>query len=213
MRNAESSMPPWFRDALSELVELLADVALRTDPVACARLRRLAGRSILVRVAGVGQHFTLRFTEDGLRVDSIAPPAPSVTITGDPLTLLALLWGSRSARGRIDGDESVLQEFNAILRSLRPDPSAALARLTGAGTADALADALDVGVAAVRTLADGVLEASGQMFRQHGRQYFLDRADHERFLERAYRLRLDMDRLEARIALLSTHRRADRAPQ
>jgi ubiquinone biosynthesis protein UbiJ len=203
------SLPPLLQDILNEVLELLADGALSLDPVARARMRRLQGRTILVRVQGTGQQFTLRFTAEGLRVDGTPPPAPTVTLTADPLTLGgALLLGTRRARTHIDGDETVLQEFREILRNLRPDPAHPLEQLLGPEPARAVADAWDIGVAAFQTVADLVLDTGDRFLRQQGRRWFVDRERYEQFVSDAYSLRLDMDRLEARIALLEAERRA-----
>jgi ubiquinone biosynthesis protein UbiJ len=202
------SLPPFLQDALNELLELLADGALRMDPVARARMRKLQGRTILVRVRGTGQQFTLRFAADGLRVDGTPPPVPTVTLTADPLTLAALLLDRPRARSHIEGDATVLQEFREILRSLRPDPAHPLEQVLGPEPARAVADAWDIGVAALRTITDVVLDSGDRFLQQQGRRWFLDRDRYEQFVSDAYALRLDMDRLEARVALLEVGRRA-----
>jgi ubiquinone biosynthesis protein UbiJ len=192
-------MPQPFDDIAAELLELLADGALNADPVARAQLQALAGHCIVVRVDGTRREFALRITEQGLRMETAVPMNPSVTLTARPAALWSMLRGEHRADSRIDGDESVLQAFAAIVRNVRPDPAVALDGVLGPQAADALADTIDLGLAAARTLTDALFEAGERFVRARGRRYFLSRDDYERFIERAYRLRLGMDRIEARL--------------
>jgi ubiquinone biosynthesis protein UbiJ len=199
MSGMHRGLPPLLADLASELIEAIVDVTLRMDPIAAARVAALDGRSLLLRLSGTDQILAIHFTATGPRIETVPPAAPTTTVTAGAAALLAVLRGQRLTGARIDGDESLLLELESILHSLEPDPALPLERLLDRNTAGLLADVFDAGVATARTVLDAVADVGTGWLRAGGREYFVDRADYERFVARAFALRRTLDRLDARV--------------
>ena len=135
---------------------------------------------------------------------------PDATITGGPLSLLALSGSAPEAvlqRGdvRIDGDAELAQKFRELALLLRPDLEEELSLVLGDVPAHQLGRfaraALGWTQKAAATTVRNVAEYLG-----HERRDLVPRSEAEQFLQGVDTLREDVDRLAARIDLLTRPR-------
>jgi ubiquinone biosynthesis protein UbiJ len=163
-----------------------------------------SGRSPYVLVESTGG--SLKLTAVTARAPSDAAP-PDATITGGPLSLLALSGPAPEAvlqRGdvRIDGDAELAQKFRELALLLRPDLEEELSLVLGDVPAHQLGRfaraALGWTQKAATTSVRNVAEYLG-----HERRDLVPRSEADQFLQGVDTLREDVDRLAARIDLLN----------
>ena len=189
-------------------VTALVNRNLRASTPARELLAQLAGRSFAVQVetplGGRLLRLRLAATADGLAIGSGEEPADAA-VTGTPLGLAALLAGRSDGRYTaagvgIAGDAEIAAAFEKLLRYARPELEEELARLVGDVPAHyaarAASGALEWGRRAARSLARNV----GEYLTEEGRD-LVPRAELETFHAGVDRIREDVDRAEARLAL------------
>lgn len=200
---------------LTSTIEHLLNRGLPRSPRAQALCAELAGQKIALEIQGFT---TVLIASDGIGVTLTSDPAAAVTtrISGTALGLWSLLGsdaGANLQRGaaRISGDAELAQKFRELARLLRPDleeelalaigdvPAHRIARLTR-GIADWGRHAADT---AVRNLAE---------YLAHERGHLVSQPESRQLLEGIDVLRDDVERLEARLELLSQRMQADRRP-
>ena len=111
--------------------------ALEDSPRARELCVGLEGRSIEMNITGFPNPLRLAAVGGALHYSgakSLAPP--DVTVTGSPLSLLALARGDTDAviaQGHVavSGDEELMRRFQEVARLLRPDGEAAAGRVMG----------------------------------------------------------------------------------
>lgn len=135
-----------------------------------------------------------------------AAGAPTVTLSGTPLALMALLREDPATvirRGdvRIAGDGEAGARFQELLQLLRPDLEAGLARIIGdvpaRGMGALLQKVAGIGRATVATQAANIGE-----YLTHERRLLVPQAEARQFLDDVDVLREQTDRLAARVAQL-----------
>jgi ubiquinone biosynthesis accessory factor UbiJ len=186
---------------------------LRAATPARELLATLAGRSFAIQVETPlgGRLLRLRLTAaaDGLAVDSGDEPADA-SVTGSPLGLVALLAGRSDGRYTaagvaIAGDAEIAAAFEKLLRYARPDLEEELARLVGDVPAHYASRAArgirDWG----RRAADSLARNAAEYLTEEGRD-LVPRAELEAFHSAGDRIREDVDRAAARLALLAARR-------
>jgi ubiquinone biosynthesis protein UbiJ len=173
--------------------------------------RQLDGKvmSLVAQGTPLALHFRV---EDGrFTVSTRHDGTPDASLTGTPLSLLALAGPAAedSLRGgsvRIEGDAEVAQKFRDLLQQSRPDFEEELARVIGDVAARQVANVargfLDWGRKTSASFASNVAE----YLQEEGRDVPV-RVEIEEFLESVDHLREATDRLEARIARLESQRR------
>jgi len=168
----------------------------------------LAGRSLALEMAGFG---TVRVTSDGTTLSvSAGGEAADATLSAGPLGFLALAAGDPQAALRrgaaaISGDAEIAARFRELLTLLRPDPEEELALLVGDVPAHQLGRLARAAAQWGRRAAD-TLSSSGADYLAHERGDLVPRREGEAFLRAVDALREDVDRLEARLALLARRR-------
>ena len=195
---------------LTSTLENVLNRGLPRSPRAQQLCAELAGRRLLVAVTGL--QVLVESTGVSLRLSVVSPHAlvsapPEATVTGGPLSLLALSGSDPEAviqRGdvRIEGDAELAQKFRELALLLRPDLEEELALVLGdvpAHQVGRLARAL-VGWTerAATTTVHNVAEYLG-----HERRDLVPRSEADSFLRGVDSLREDVDRLAARIDLLN----------
>lgn len=183
--------------ALAQLLEL--------DPPSAAQARALAGRTLQLTLLPGPVHLTLVFTEAGVDVDGGADPGADTVLKLDPVALAAIMEGGTPAAQipglDMRGDTSLAAEVLALFQQLRPDLLTPLRRLLGPAPTHIIERAAQRGEGAVR---DAVSRA-----RSAGRDWLTsahgplpDAAAVKTQLDAIDALRLDTDRLEARVRRL-----------
>jgi ubiquinone biosynthesis accessory factor UbiJ len=195
---------------LTSTLENVLNRGLPRSPRAQQLCAELAGHRLLVAVTGL--QVLVESTGVSLKLSVVNPEAlvsapPEATVTGGPLSLLALSGSDPEAviqRGdvRIEGDAELAQKFRELALLLRPDLEEELSLVLGdvpAHQVGRLARAL-VGWTqkAATTTLHNVAEYLG-----HERQDLVPRSEADSFLRGVDSLREDVDRLAARIDLLN----------
>jgi len=196
--------------ALLRPVEALVNRNLAASTPARQLLAELAGRSFAIQVetpvGGRLVRLRLAAAPEGLALGT-GDEAADASVTGTPLGLAALLAGRSDGRFTaagvtIAGDAEVAASFEKLLRHARPEIEEELARLLGDlpahYAARAARGALEWGRRAVDSLARNV----GEYLTEEGRD-LVPEAELEVFHSGVDRIREDVDRAEARLALAS----------
>ncbi|HEV2228509.1 MAG TPA: SCP2 sterol-binding domain-containing protein [Steroidobacteraceae bacterium] len=204
---------------LSETIGNLLNRGLPRSVRARRLIAELAGRSLALEVRGLGR---LRLESNGslLTVTGGGAAAADAELAVGPLGLVALAGeGAQAAVQRGDaamsGDGEIAAKFQELLTLLRPDPEEELSLVLGDVPAHQLARAARRAAAWGRRAADTAWRSSAD-FLAHERADLVPRHEGEQFLKGVDALREDLDRLAARIELLSQRRttatRRSRAP-
>jgi ubiquinone biosynthesis accessory factor UbiJ len=201
---------------LTSTLENVLNRGFPRSPRAQQLCAELAGRKVAVTVLptdlGAVAHILIESTGVSLKLSRVSAEAlagshPDTTVTGGPFSLLALSGPAPEAvlqRGdvRIDGDAELAQKFRELALLLRPDLEDELSLLLG-----------DVPAHQIGRLARAVLgwtgKAAGTTVRNvaeylaHERRDLVPRSEADQFLRGVDSLREDVDRLAARIDLLT----------
>ena len=190
--------------------ESLVNRNIGASTPARALLRSLAGRSFAVEVGapGAGARLRLRLAASELGLKAAQSDEPvDATVAGTPLGLLALLAGRAGGRlatrgATLTGDAEVAQAFEQLLKLAHPDPEEELARLVGEIPAHYAADAARAALAFARRAGDSLSHSLAEFLTEEGRDLVAG-AELELFLGEVDRIRDDVDRAGARVAILA----------
>jgi ubiquinone biosynthesis protein UbiJ len=202
---------------LTDALENALNRNLPRSPRARELLESLSGRRLEIELRGTGARFSIESAGVVLRIragalppvsgGAVDSPPPDARVSGSLLALLALAGSDPEAvirRGDVEfgGDAEVAQRFRELARLLRPDLEEELSRWVGDAPAHQAARfakfALEFGRRAITTGARNVAE-----YLSHESLDLVSAAEAESFFRDIGQLREDVDRLEARIALLA----------
>lgn len=204
---------------LTATLENVLNRGLPRSPRARQLCAALAGKRVRVEVSGFGC-FLLESNGTSLKVlrslqspadadptSSAADTVADATISGSPLSLLALAGPSAQTvlqRGDVEirGDAELAQQFRELTLLLRPDLEEELSLLLGDVPAH------QIGRLARATLgwsrkAAGTTARNIAEYLAHETRDVVSRREAEPFLADVDRLREDVDRLQARVAMLT----------
>ena len=186
-------------------IENVLNRGLPRSPRARALCQELAGRKLAVEVPEVAR-VVVESTGDYLRVSRSDAPADA-EITGGPFGLLALSGATPQAvlqrRGvEIQGDAAIAERFRELGRLLRPDLEEALARVIGDVPGHQIGHFTRLAFSWGRRAAATTLENVAE-YLAHERRDLVPRNEGDQFLRGVDTLREDVDRLEARLDLLT----------
>ena len=194
--------------ALLRAAERSIAAALARDPVTARRISALAGKRILISSRQPDWQLWLTPASDTINL-STSSDAPADVELHAPASLLARLLVSSDRKAVLQdpdvellGDSQVLIALQNALADLQLDGEAELARWLGPVAGHAIGSALrrshqwgrDSRASLRQTLAEYLTEESRQLVGQ---------AEARARAEQLHDLRLQLDRLEARVALLS----------
>lgn len=214
---------------LIETLENLLNRGLPRSPRARQLCRELEGHRVAIEVTGfarliaesTGETLKLtRVTSDAH--DATFPPDAGVThpeaaqpsatdteaeIVGGPLSLLALAGSAPESvlqRGdvQIRGDVELAQKFRELAMLLRPDPEEEVSRVIGDVPAHQLGRFARAALGWTRNATSTTVRNVAE-YLAHERQHLVPRAEGDQLLKGVDTLRENVDRLEARIELLT----------
>jgi ubiquinone biosynthesis protein UbiJ len=168
--------------------------------------KQLEGKVMAVHMTGVPLSVFFRSEGDRMHVDTASADIPAAALSGTPLALLRLAGPTPEAAIRggaihIQGDAEVAQAFSELLKQAQPDLEEELSRVIGDVAAhqvgNAARAALGFGRRAVETLTQNVAE----YLQEEGRD-LPTRTEADEFIADVDKLRDDVARLEARLALI-----------
>jgi len=191
---------------LTSTFENVLNRGLPRSPRARQLCRELEGRRVGVDVKGFGR-WIVESTGESLRLTRDATAPAEADLVGGPFSLLAL---GRSApeeviqRGEVDvrGDAELASRFRELVLLLRPDIEEELAQLIGDVPAHQLGRFARAAFGWTSKAASTTVRNVAEYFA-HERQHLVPRAEGEQFLKGVDAAREDVDRLEARVALLA----------
>jgi ubiquinone biosynthesis protein UbiJ len=195
---------------LTATIENVLNRGLPRSPRAQQLCAELAGRSVAVEVREIAR-LLVESTGTSLRI-SRGDAGAEAEIVGGPFGLLALGGTSPEAaiqRGdvQIRGDAELAQKFRELMLLLRPDLEEELAHVVSDVPAHQIGRLARMAFGwthkAATTTAQNLAEYFG-----HERQDLVPRNEGDQFLRGVDALREDVDRLDARIALLDQRRGA-----
>jgi ubiquinone biosynthesis protein UbiJ len=181
--------------------------AVSESPRARELIAALGGRRITLEVQGTPWTLTLESNGTSLRMLTLEPGTTAdARIVGAPLSLLALSGAEAETviqRGdvRIDGDAAIAQQFRELAVLLRPDLEALISGPLGRSGAHLLMRGLRGMAAWTRaSVWTGVQNLSEYLAHESGD--LVSRSEAEHVLRGVDELREQLDRIEARTALL-----------
>jgi ubiquinone biosynthesis protein UbiJ len=210
---------------LTATLENVLNRGLPRSPRAQQLCAELAGRTVAVAISGSNQRILVESTGLSLKLravgaESLASPGdatiggeslsstrPDATITGGPFSLLALSGPAPEAvlqRGdvRIDGDAELAQKFRELALLLRPDLEEELSLVVGDVPAHQLGRFARAAFGWTRKAALTTVRNAAE-YLGHERRDLIPRSEADQFLQGVDTLREDVDRLAARIDLLT----------
>ena len=176
-----------------------------------ALCKRLSGKVMALHLEAMplsiffacdGEHMALTTTHD-LPADA--------TLTGTPLSLLRLAGPTpeaalRAGAVRIEGDAEVAQTFSQLLKHARPDLEEELSRYVGDVAAHQVGNIARSALSFARQASDTFAQNVAEYLQEEGRDV-PTRTEADEFVAGVDKLRDDVERLAARIALLDTVKR------
>jgi ubiquinone biosynthesis accessory factor UbiJ len=176
--------------------------------------RRLQGKVLAIQVSGIpaGMPASVYFhsTGDGMGVATRHAGTADATLSGTPISLLRLATSRDVATLRaggihIEGSADVAQAFSELLSAARPDLEEELSRVIGDVAAHQVGNAARSLLAFGKRAADTFAQNVAEYLQEEGRD-LPARAEADEFHAEVDRLRDDVERLEARLALLQGKR-------
>lgn len=204
-----------LRSGLSAAIETALNRALALDPATEQALRELLTEPFLIRLTPPGLALYLLADRRAVRVQFECAVPPALALSGSPLAYAAAATGDRQVftDGRISvhGDVALAHRLQRILQQLEPDWEAGLADAIGGVPAHFLARRFRQGLRWSRE-ARAALSRNLEEYLQEESDSLPARAEAEARFEDIDRLRLDGDRLEARVRLLEQEQDRFSAP-
>jgi len=191
---------------LTATFENVLNRGLPRSPRAQQLCADLAGRRVAVEVAG--RYWLLESIGLSLKLTSVdGPPEADAFVRGGPFSLLALSGNAPEAvlqRGdvRIDGDAELAQKFRELLGLLKPDLEDELSLVVGDVPAHQIGRFARAAFGWTRKAAETTVRNAAE-YLGHERRDLVPRAEADQFLQGVDQLREDVDRLAARIDLLT----------
>jgi ubiquinone biosynthesis accessory factor UbiJ len=181
--------------------QLCAELSGRKLAIAIVPVRSASGAQLLVESTGVSVKLSTATPE------TLASAPPDATISGGPFSLLALSGPAPEAvlqRGdvRIDGDAELARKFRELALLLSPDLEEELSLVLGDVAAHQVGRFARAAFGWTRQAA-GTSVRNFAEYLGHERRDLVPRSEAEQFLQGVDTLREDVDRLAARIDLLT----------
>lgn len=189
---------------LTATIENVLNRGLPRSPRAQQLCAELTGRSVAVEVREITR-LLVESTGSSLRITR-GDAGADAEIVGGPFGLLALGGDTPEAvlqRGDVEirGDAELAQKFRELALLLRPDLEEALSDLISDVPAHQVGRFARMALGWTRKAATTTVENLAE-YLGHERRDLVPRNEGEQFLKAVDALREDVDRLEARIALL-----------
>ena len=171
--------------------------------------RQLEGKTLAMHLTGVPLH--IQFRSDGERMSlDTAQGEANATLSGSPLSFMRLAGPSpesalRSGAVHIEGDAEVAQAFSELLKHARPDLEEELSRVVGDVAAHQIGNIARSALAFGRRASDTFARNVAEYLQEEGRD-LPTRIEADEFIAGVDAIRDDVDRLEARLALLQARR-------
>ncbi len=193
---------------LTEIFENMLNRNFAASPAARELCQSLRGRRLSIYAASLGFSIAVESLGDSLRLTRPAPDESAAQVRGTPLQLLALVGPDpdnviRRGDVQIDGDVEVAQQYQKLLKLLRPDLEEELSHWMGDAPAHRLSGLAKVAAAYSRRVAGTAVQNTVD-YLAHEKGELVPRAEGEALFRDIERLRDDTARLAARLTQLET---------
>lgn len=194
---------------LTQTIENVLNRGLPRSPRARQLCRELEGHRVGVDVTGITR-LVIESTGETLRLTRDASASTAAEIAGGPLSLLALAGESPEAvlqRGdvQIRGDVPLAEKFRELALLLRPDIEEELSKVVGDAPAHHLGRFARAALGWTRNATSTTVRNVAE-YLAHERQHLVPKAEGDQLLKGVDTLRESVDRLEARIELLTARK-------
>jgi ubiquinone biosynthesis protein UbiJ len=172
--------------------------------------QRLDTKVLALHVDGMPLSIYFRAQGEQMSLDTKYDGTPNATLSGTPLSLLRMAGPAPEAAVRtgsvhIHGDAEVAQTFSELLKQARPDLEEELSRVIGDVAAHHVGNAARSALGFARKAADTFAQNVSEYLQEEGRDA-PSRTESDEFISGVDKLRDDVDRCEARLALLERKR-------
>lgn len=174
--------------------------------------RQLEGKTLAMHLTGVPLNIQFRSDGERMTLDTAQGDAgdANATLSGSPLSFMRLAGPSpesalRSGAVHIEGDAEVAQAFSELLKHARPDLEEELSRVVGDVAAHQIGNLARSALAFGRRASDTFTRNVAEYLQEEGRD-LPTRVEADEFIAGVDAIRDDVDRLEARLALLEARR-------
>lgn len=163
-----------------------------------------------LHVEGLPLSIYFKAQGEQMSLDTQHEGTPNATLSGTPLSLLRMAGPApegalRTGAVHIHGDAEVAQVFSELLKQSRPDLEEELSRVMGDVAAHHVGNIARSVLGFARRAADTFTQNVSEYLQEEGRDT-PSRAEADEFLAGVDKLRDDVDRFEARLALLERKR-------
>ncbi|MCL6414969.1 SCP2 sterol-binding domain-containing protein [Aestuariirhabdus sp. Z084] len=188
-------------------IENVLNRLLQRDPPTLARLARMQERSLCIRITDLGFECFVRPQADAVRLLGYDEQAADATLNASSTALLSLLVSDDIAHElhrnefRIEGDASLIIELQQIARHYELDFEGLMANVVGDVAAHSVSRQLEQGARWLSS-SNASLQNAVSEYLQEELNMLPSANEVECFMDDLQQTRLDLDRLEARIAQL-----------
>lgn len=192
---------------LTSTIENVLNRGLPRSPRARQLCKELQGHRVGVEATGFTR-WVVESTGDTLRVTRDAAATAEAELAGGPLSLLALASSSTPEailqRGEVQirGDAELAQKFRELATLLRPDIEEELSQVIGDVPAHQIGRFTRAAFGWTQKAAATTVRNMAE-YLAHEKQDLVPRAEADQLLKGVDQLREDVDRLDARIAVLA----------
>lgn len=196
-------MSPW----LVERFERLLERGVRESATAVKLAAELDGASLRIVVEGLGLDVVLRVDGGRIRIVRDGELEADATVRGTPLDLLRVFKSASASRlpgsgVTLTGRAHVAERFSELLRVAVPEPEEELSRWVGDILAYRAGSAARAAGAWAAKAFDALRADTAEYLTEEGR-LLPTRYEADAFYDGVERLRDDVERLEARLELLT----------
>lgn len=177
------------------------------DPLTAENFSSLAGQEIEIHCLEPSLTWHLILRESSIEVHAGPSENPNVAVTGKPLGLLQILMtGAIAEVVMIDGDATVLMALQTLVKGYSPDLAKPLDAWLGRETGQRAAALVELAMATLGELLASTRVQAHQATEAYFTDRYTTREQSESLAGRLDRLRLRIDRLEAKV---NRHRQQD----
>lgn len=191
-------------------LESLLNRNIAASSAARALCRRLDAKVMALHVEGLPLSVYFKSQGEQMSLDTQHEGTPNATLSGTPLSLLRMAGPApedalRAGTVHIQGDAEVAQTFSELLKQARPDLEEELSRLIGDVAAHQVGNIARSALGFARRAAGTFTQNVAEYLQEEGRDA-PSRTEADEFVTSVDKLRDDVDRFEARLALLERKR-------
>lgn len=191
-------------------LESLLNRNIAASSAARALCRRLDAKVMALHVEGLPLSIYFKAQGDQMSLDTQHEGTANATLSGTPLSLLRMAGPApedalRTGTVHIHGDAEVAQTFSELLKQARPDLEEELSRVIGDVAAHQVGNIARSALGFARRAADTFTQNVSEYLQEEGRDA-PSRTETDEFVTGVDKVRDDVDRLEARLALLERKR-------